>query len=262
MQGRRFKFTYGTGADYYEVAACDFWVDYMAGGGLDGGRDLRVALRRIWLLPAAGLSRDQIRAWSEDLVKSLVWTLWGKQGSLKWAIASDSAYTGALARTLAGMTLSNVVFRKPERQGALEFDLEFSYPVDAHVARTLLFDQWGGGTTTLAYQTFVLQWSKQDRTVFTPTWRAAPCRIPAGAPLTVLKITALQQAITGSTDLARRGSVEDSLKNWVSTIGKTGTLTIDGAAYATAMHLRDARAGQQTWLDATSYELEFVTGYV
>lgn len=253
MTGAR-KWRFTSGLDVAFMEATDFWLDYRAEAREDGQVLLGVTLRSCWehsdFSSPAGIAR---RFYIEERLRVLTHTFTGKKGTL------EIDYGTAQAKAFAAITFKGVSPELARSNELLKFDLAFEYPLGSasSIARTISF-----AGHNLSAENFLVEYSKDDPTVFKEVFRAAPVRVPAGPGLKRLIITAIKKSVSGADALAKRQAGEAEVKGWAwDRLGNAGALILDGTNNLGTCHLREVRASDLNLPDAVIFELVFVTGY-
>jgi hypothetical protein len=191
----------------------------------------------------------------EERLQEIKWNFVGKTGTLTIDADTDQE------KVFTDITLDEVSVPLEEFNDSMEYELSFSFPLSSgggtEIARTLEFD----GTKLVNADNFIVEWTKEDRTVFKPVFRAAAMRVPAGPGLSTIRIQALKDGVTGASALIKRQAIEAEILDWNDNyVGEEGDLEIDAISVGTC-HLRSVSPSDLTLPDALVYELEFVTGY-
>lgn len=252
MTGTR-KWEFKVGTSTIEMESTDFYLEYSAEARDDGRVLLGVTMRACWEhsdFNYAGLAR---RIYVEDRLQDLAWTLSGQKGTLTLDKST------AQERVLSNITLKGLSPQLSKSNELLKYDLQFEYPLYSEgqrIARTLTFNERG-----LNAENFIVHYVREDRTAFTPVFRAAPIRIENGPGLKTILVTAIRQDVAGATDLAKRQAIEAEIKAWAwNHQGVSAELILDGSSAGTC-HLREIRPSDLSLPDAVVFEMEFVTGY-
>lgn len=253
MTGQR-KWRFIEGLNIVGMEQTDYWVEYSAEARDDGQAALGITLHACWEHSdwgsPAGLDR---RFYIEERLRVLTHNFVGKTGSL------ETDYSTPRFKQFIGVVLRAVELKDASNNNLLTYDLRFEYPVSANgleLARDLKFS-----TKDFTAQNYIVEYGKEDQTVFKEVFRAAPIRVPGGPGLKLIRITAIKKAVTGADALAKRQAAEAEVKDWNwNWVGNQGVLEIDGVSVGTC-HLRSVSPSDLTLPDAVVYELEFVTGY-
>lgn len=300
---RSWKFI--SGADVCEVPYTDFWVEYTGTSESNGQVTIGVVLHGVWEQPQENLplpirTRLLARKDIEDRLKLLRWTWLNKKGNLEISSEEPNAVPPVLpvGNIYQNITLKEVNFTVADSNSMLEYDLTFSYPVaetngasGPSVARNFRFTVTadeainpGFAASGMAYvklidsKNLIIQYSKEDKTIFKDIFRASPVRIVPGEGLGHVKLTSISQEIVAKRDvennpytMAERAQTEDEIRWWSwGYQGRSGTLDIDivnpGVGETIHTHLTPCHFTMVTpnVLDlpyALSYELDFIYGY-
>lgn len=259
---RHWRFTPNGGSPaMIEMQNTDFAVVYSAsksGDTVELGLELRFAWEHTDLALGKGRPR---RVYLEERLKTLMWTYVGKKGTLVIDVAL------AEVKTLTDITLVGIQPIAGEENNIMEFSLQFAYPIAGtgggiEIARTFQFGENADlDKVAVTADTLLVEYNIEDRTTFTPIWRAAPIRIENGPGLKSIRIFGIKQANTGGSALAKRQNNEAIIKNWTwSNKGADRRLFIDAVDLG-IVHLREVQVGALDLADAVTYELLFHTGY-
>lgn len=250
MNQRAFKFT--VGASSLLISATDFWVEHRT-VIQSGSRLYSCVLHQV----REGLTGSgQARRIALENRITVLQAFMGLTGTLEINYGQPALITKQHIR------LANITPRDPDKNAVLQYDIEFDYPSGEMIARTLQFGaDADADKIALNAENFTVVCDREDRTQFTPVFRAAPVRIEAGPGLKTIRVQGTRQAVAGETPLALRQAAEAVIKEWNwNQKGRARLLKIDGADWGTC-HFQGATVSEMGLPDAVVYELAFVTGF-